>query len=73
MLVKTVSTRRLFPVKVFLIWESQKATKLVRQRLEHLAHEKAALLALWEERRILYEQCMDLSCFIVTPNKLRHG
>ncbi|KAK6044474.1 spectrin repeat-containing domain protein, partial [Cooperia oncophora] len=35
----------------------------VRQRLEHLAHEKAALLALWEERRILYEQCMDLQLF----------
>lgn len=35
----------------------------VRQKLEHLAHEKAALLALWEERRILYEQCMDLQLF----------
>ncbi|KJH49812.1 spectrin repeat-containing domain protein [Dictyocaulus viviparus] len=35
----------------------------VRQKLEHLAHEKASLLALWEERRILYEQCMDLQLF----------
>ncbi|EYB99527.1 hypothetical protein Y032_0122g1099 [Ancylostoma ceylanicum] len=35
----------------------------VRQKLEHLAYEKAALLALWEERRILYEQCMDLQLF----------
>ncbi|CAI4227013.1 unnamed protein product [Auanema sp. JU1783] len=35
----------------------------VRQKLEHLAQEKASLLALWEERRILYEQCMDLQLF----------
>lgn len=35
----------------------------VRHKLEHLAREKAALLGLWEERRILYEQCMDLQLF----------
>ncbi|PAV55545.1 hypothetical protein WR25_20353 [Diploscapter pachys] len=35
----------------------------VRQKLEQLAREKAALMALWEERRILYEQCMDLQLF----------
>lgn len=28
-----------------------------------LANEKASLLSLWEERRILYEQCMDLQLF----------
>jgi spectrin alpha len=35
----------------------------VRDKLQHLANEKAALLSLWEERRILYEQCMDLQLF----------
>ncbi|CAI5455840.1 unnamed protein product [Caenorhabditis angaria] len=35
----------------------------VREKLEKLAQEKAALLGLWEERRILYEQCMDLQLF----------
>ena len=28
-----------------------------------LAEEKTSLLELWEERRILYEQCMDLQLF----------
>uniref|UniRef100_A0A915I988 Uncharacterized protein n=1 Tax=Romanomermis culicivorax TaxID=13658 RepID=A0A915I988_ROMCU len=32
-------------------------------KLNTLANEKAALLILWEERRILYEQCMDLQLF----------
>lgn len=35
----------------------------VRDKLSHLAQEKASLLSLWEERRILYEQCMDLQLF----------
>lgn len=35
----------------------------VREKLAHLAQEKVALLALWDERRILYEQCMDLQLF----------
>ncbi len=35
----------------------------VRDKLQHLATEKASLLSLWEERRILYEQCMDLQLF----------
>lgn len=35
----------------------------VRDKLAHLAQEKASLLSLWEERRILYEQCMDLQLF----------
>ena len=28
-----------------------------------LANEKTSLYELWEERRILYEQCMDLQLF----------
>ena len=28
-----------------------------------LANEKTSLLDLWEERRVLYEQCMDLQLF----------
>lgn len=35
----------------------------VRENLRNLAEEQASLLALWEERRILYEQCMDLQLF----------
>ncbi len=35
----------------------------VREKLEVLAEEKTNLLQLWEERRILYEQCMDLQLF----------
>ncbi len=32
-------------------------------QLVTLAEEKTSLLDLWEERRILYEQCMDLQLF----------
>lgn len=35
----------------------------VRENLNHLAEEQASLTQLWEERRILYEQCMDLQLF----------
>ncbi len=35
----------------------------VREKLMTLANEKTALLNLYEERRILYEQCMDLQLF----------
>ncbi|XP_014681189.1 PREDICTED: spectrin alpha chain, non-erythrocytic 1-like [Priapulus caudatus] len=35
----------------------------VREKLVVLANEKDSLLTLWEERRILYEQCMDLQLF----------
>ena len=35
----------------------------VQQKLVQLAEEKTLLLQLWEERRILYEQCMDLQLF----------
>ena len=32
-------------------------------QLQTLASEKTSLYDLWEERRILYEQCMDLQLF----------
>lgn len=35
----------------------------VKEKLGVLANEKTSLLMLWEERRILYEQCMDLQLF----------
>jgi spectrin alpha len=35
----------------------------VRENLNRLAEEQASLTTLWEERRILYEQCMDLQLF----------
>lgn len=35
----------------------------VREKLNTLEAERAALLELWESRRILYEQCMDLQLF----------
>ncbi|CAG2257396.1 SPTA [Mytilus edulis] len=35
----------------------------VREKLQVLSSEKSSLLELWEERRILYEQCMDLQLF----------
>uniref|UniRef100_A0A914P3Y4 SH3 domain-containing protein n=3 Tax=Panagrolaimus TaxID=55784 RepID=A0A914P3Y4_9BILA len=35
----------------------------VRNYMNQLAEEKASLDNLWEERRILYEQCMDLQLF----------
>lgn len=36
---------------------------LVRDYLKNLAEQKAELDKLWEERRIRYEQCMDLQLF----------
>ncbi|KAL3100080.1 hypothetical protein niasHT_022908 [Heterodera trifolii] len=35
----------------------------IRQCLQNLAMEQTSLNNLWEERRILYEQCMDLQLF----------
>lgn len=35
----------------------------IRDKLDALAAEKSSLCNLWEERRILYEQCMDLQLF----------
>ena len=39
------------------------ASEDVKEKLLVLAEEKTTLLSLWEERRILYEQCMDLQLF----------
>merc|ERR1711892_334918 len=39
------------------------ASDEVKDKLITLDEDKNALLALWEERRILYEQCMDLQLF----------
>lgn len=39
------------------------AVEEVKEKLVTLANEKTALLDLWEERRVLYEQCMDLQIF----------
>lgn len=35
----------------------------VKEKLSTLAADKNSLLAMWEERRILYEQCLDLQLF----------
>lgn len=45
------------------ILKSENAPTLVSENLGNLISEKSSLLALWEERRILYEQCMDLQLF----------
>ncbi|KAI4458382.1 troponin [Holotrichia oblita] len=39
------------------------ATDEVKEKLSTLQSDKNSLIALWEERRILYEQCMDLQLF----------
>ncbi|XP_034950894.1 spectrin alpha chain [Chelonus insularis] len=39
------------------------AAEEVARKLTSLAEDKASLLELWEQRRILYEQCMDLQLF----------
>ncbi|XP_053212819.1 spectrin alpha chain-like [Panonychus citri] len=39
------------------------ATDEVREKLMSLSSEKNSLLELWENKRILYEQCMDLQLF----------
>lgn len=39
------------------------AAEEVKEKLVVLASEKTTLLSMWEERRILYEQCMDLQLF----------
>ncbi|KAB7494812.1 Spectrin alpha chain [Armadillidium nasatum] len=46
-----------------LLEKEQGTSEEVKEKLEILSREKAALLTLWEERRILYEQCMDLQLF----------
>lgn len=39
------------------------AASEVAEKLSHLDDQKIGLLSLWEDRRILYEQCMDLQLF----------
>jgi spectrin alpha len=39
------------------------AAEEVAHKLEALGAERTALLELWEQRRVLYEQCMDLQLF----------
>ncbi|XP_022101019.1 spectrin alpha chain, non-erythrocytic 1-like isoform X4 [Acanthaster planci] len=39
------------------------AKEEVKEKLVNLAEEKASLEKLWEERRVQYEQCMDLQLF----------
>jgi len=56
----TKSAKRLCHVRFHVAFKP--IVSLVLQ-LNALESEKAALLALWEERRILYEQCMDLQLF----------
>ncbi|XP_059141379.1 spectrin alpha chain-like isoform X3 [Physella acuta] len=40
------------------------ASEEVKEKLQVLNYEKHTLLELWEERRVLYEQCMDLQLFL---------
>ncbi|KAL3244521.1 hypothetical protein MRX96_002280 [Rhipicephalus microplus] len=46
-----------------LLDQKHYAVDEVKEKLGVLENEKSVLLALWEERRILYEQCMDLQLF----------
>ena len=39
------------------------ASEEVTEKLALLTDEKTAILSLWEERRIMYEQCMDYQLF----------
>lgn len=39
------------------------AAEDIKDKLANLSSEKSSLVTLWEERRILYEQCMDLQLF----------
>ncbi len=46
-----------------LLLEQNISTDEVNDKLMTLSNEKTSLMVLWEERRILYEQCMDLQLF----------
>ena len=46
-----------------LLESNHYAAEEVARKLDSLAEDKASLLELWEKRRILYEQCMDLQYF----------
>ncbi|XP_076454932.1 LOW QUALITY PROTEIN: spectrin alpha chain-like [Babylonia areolata] len=47
-----------------LVSSNHFAADEVREKLGVLESEKKSVLELWEERRILYEQCMDLQLFV---------
>ncbi len=47
------------------------AGREVSEKLNNLNEEKISLLSLWEERRILYEQCMDLQLFYRDTEQVR--
>ncbi|KAK7095430.1 spectrin alpha chain-like isoform X3 [Littorina saxatilis] len=47
-----------------LVNSNHYAADEVREKLSVLEFEKKSLLELWEERRIQYEQCMDLQLFV---------
>ncbi|ESO09912.1 hypothetical protein HELRODRAFT_156368 [Helobdella robusta] len=46
-----------------LLDSNHPAVQEVKEKLVTLANEKTSLLELWENKRILYEQCMDLQLF----------
>lgn len=46
-----------------LLEKGHYASDEVKEKLSTLESDKRSLLALWEERRILYEQCLDLQYF----------
>ncbi|KAH9498947.1 hypothetical protein Btru_004017 [Bulinus truncatus] len=47
-----------------LVESNHFASDEVREKLNTLNYEKHTLLELWEERRVMYEQCMDLQLFL---------
>jgi len=47
-----------------LVESNHFAADEVKDKLASLSAEKSGLLELWEERRVLYEQCMDLQLFL---------
>lgn len=46
-----------------LLEKGHYASDEVKEKLSMLDSDKRSLIALWDERRILYEQCMDLQYF----------
>ncbi|XP_049820921.1 spectrin alpha chain isoform X3 [Aethina tumida] len=46
-----------------LLEKGHYASDEIKEKLSTLASDKSSLSALWEERRVLYEQCMDLQLF----------
>lgn len=46
-----------------LLEKGHYASDEVKEKLSMLEADKKSLIALWDERRILYEQCMDLQLF----------